>query len=321
MRFFITGISGFAGSHLAVDLLDRGHTVCGIAREVRTRSLEALHQRYGRRVSVRTCDIRDGALLRETLRRAKPNGIFHLAGMAFVPRTFQEPLAAYEVNFLGAVQVLSAVKDAAPEARLVVVTSGQIYGWVNPEDLPVVESHPLQPLSPYSVGKAAADLAAYQFHWAQDLDVVRARPFNHTGPGQSADFVCSEFARAIAAAESGMGPPLLRVGNLDLERDISDVRDVVRGYAALFEKGKTGEAYNLASGRARSVRSILDQLLAAAQVTIRFEADPQKLRVRELARIEGSVAKIHSDTGWRVEIPFERTLADLLAFWRDEFNH
>lgn len=321
MRFFITGVSGFAGSHLATALLERGHTVHGISRQMRVRSLEALHERFGRRFpvdAVRPCDIRDGALLRETLRRVKPEGVFHLAGMAFVPRAAEEPMAAYEVNLLGSVELLAAVREAAPEARVVLPSSGEIYGWLEPSELPIVETQPLRPISPYSVGKAAADLAAFQFHWSYGLDVVRARPFNHTGPGQSPDFVCSEFARAVAAAEAGTGPRTLRVGNLSVERDFSDVRDIARGYLALFEKGQAGEAYNLASGRAVSVRFVLDSLLRESRIELAVETDPRKIRPREVARVEASISKVSSAMGWRPEIPLEKTLSDLLGYWREE---
>jgi len=321
MRFFITGISGFAGSHLAAHLLDAGHAVFGMARE--SGALAALRRRYGERfpaTAVDLCDIRDAGRLREALHRAEPDGVFHLAGLAFVPQSFERPALAYEVNFLGSVELLAAVREVAPRARVVVVTSGEVYGWVDsPSELPLRETQALRPLSPYSVAKAAADLAAFQFFWAHALHVVRARPFNHTGPGQSPDFVCSEFARGLAAAEAGARPPLLRVGNLDVERDFSDVRDVVRGYVSLFEKGRPGDAYNLGSGKSTRVRTILDELRSQCRVRVEVETDETKLRPREVARVFGSIAKISGDTGWRPEIPLQRTLADLLQYWREEF--
>jgi GDP-4-dehydro-6-deoxy-D-mannose reductase len=320
MRFFVTGISGFAGVSLAAHLIDRGHLVFGAARE--TQALPQLHERYGERfpsTAVEICDIRDGARLRAALSRAQPDGVFHLAGVAFVPRTIDRPELAYEVNFLGSVELLAAVRDVAPRARVVLVTSGEVYGWVDgARELPIVESQPLRPLSPYSVAKAAADLAGFQFFRSQGLDVVRARPFNHTGPGQSPDFVCSEFARALAAAEIGAGPARLGVGNLDVERDFGDVRDVVRGYVALFEKATSGEAYNLGSGKSTSVRSILERLRGLCRVPIEVETDPKKVRSREIPRIVASNAKIESATGWRPQIALEQTLADLLDFWRRE---
>ena len=322
MRFFITGISGFAGSHLARFLLDRGHVVTGAARE--PGSLAALHRRYGERFppsAVGLFDIRDGAALRAALSRAEPDGVYHLAALSFVPRTFERPELAYEVNFLGSIELLAAVRDVAPRARVVLVTSGEVYGWIDSaRDLPLAESQPLRPLSPYSVAKAAADLAGFQFFWSDSLDVVRARPFNHTGPGQTAEFVCSEFARALAAAESGGGPKRLQVGNLEVERDFSDVRDVVRGYLSLFEKGSAGEAYNLGSGRATRLRAVLDELRAQCRVPVEVDVDPQKLRPREVTRVVGSIEKIGLDTGWRPEIPLRQTLADLLQYWRQELS-
>jgi len=320
MRSFVTGISGFAGVYLATRLLDAGHAVFGAARE--PGSLAELHARYGDRLpasAVTIGDIRDGTSLRAALSRAAPDVVFHLAGVAFVPHTVARPELAYEVNFLGSVELLAAVRDVAPRARVVLVTSGEIYGWLDgARDLPLVETQALRPLSPYSVAKAAADLAGFQFFRSQSLDVVRARPFNHTGPGQSARFVCSEFSRALAAAELGVGPKRLRVGNLDVERDFSDVRDVVRGYVALVEDGVSGEAYNLGSGVSTSVRTVLERLRALCRVSVEIETDPQKVRQSEIPRIAGSIAKIEAATGWRPEIALEQTLADLLDFWRRE---
>jgi GDP-4-dehydro-6-deoxy-D-mannose reductase len=318
MRFFVTGISGFVGAHLTGVLLERGHSVFGLAREAG--SLPELHRRHGSRFppsAVELCDIRDRGRLRAALRGAEPDGIFHLAGLAFVPRSFERPDLAYEVNFLGAVELLTAACDVASGARVVLVTSGEIYGSIDPaRDLPLVETQPLRPLSPYSVAKAAADLAGFQFFASRGLDVVRARPFNHTGPGQSPQFVCSEFARMMAAAEAGSGPRRLRVGNLDVERDFSDVRDVVRGYVSLFERGVGGEAYNVAAGVATPVRVILDELCALSTVTVEVETDPDKLRPREIPRVVASIAKIRQATGWQPELPLRQTLVDLLEDWR-----
>jgi GDP-4-dehydro-6-deoxy-D-mannose reductase len=321
VRFFITGISGFAGSHLAAELVEAGHVLCGFARD--RGALELLHVRYGERFppsAVELGDIRDGVRLREALRRAEPDGVFHLAGLSFVPKAVERPELAYDVNFRGSVELLNAVRVACPRARVVFVTSGEVYGCFDTErDLPLVETQPFRPLSPYSVSKAAADLVAFQQFWTHSLDVVRARPFNHTGPGQSPEFVCSEFARALAAAEAGRGPGRLFVGNLDVERDFSDVRDVVRGYMALFEKGAAGEAYNLGSGTATSVRAVLEELRAQCRVEVEVETDPRKVRLREVPRVVGSIAKIAAETGWRPAIPLGQTLADLMAYWREAF--
>ena len=322
MRFFVTGISGFAGRHLTAHLLEGGHRVSGIARQ--DSALDELRGRLAgpfASVAIDACDIRDRAGLRAALDRARPDGVFHLAAVTFVPKTIERPELAYEVNFLGTVELLSAVRDVASRARVVLVTTGEIYGAVDPDrDLPIVETQPLRPLSPYSVSKAAADLAGFQAFWSQSLDVVRARPFNHTGPGQPAEFVCSEFARALVAAEAGTGPATLRVGNLDVERDFSDVRDIVRGYVALFEKGAGGEAYNLASGTATPVRTVLEELRSLARASVAVEPDPRKQRLREIPRIAGSIDKIAKTTAWRPAIPLRQTLADLMEDWRSRLH-
>jgi GDP-4-dehydro-6-deoxy-D-mannose reductase len=321
MRFFITGISGFAGRHLATHLIESGHWVGGIARQ--DGALDELRGRRGgllASAAIDACDIRDRAGLRGALDRARPDGVFHLAAVTFVPKTIEQPELAYEVNFFGTVELLAAVRDVAPRARVVLVTTGEVYGAIDPaRDLPIVETQPLRPLSPYSVSKAAADLAGFQTFWSQSLDVVRARPFNHTGPGQPSEFVCSEFARALVAAEMGDGPAKLHVGNLDVERDFSDVRDIVGGYVALFEKGKGGEAYNLGSGLATSVRTVLEELRSLGRTPVAVETDPRKLRPREIPRIVGSIDKIRETTGWRPAIPLRQTLADLMDDWRSRW--
>ncbi len=318
MRFFITGITGFVGIHLADRLLELGHDVAGVAAD--PGRIATLHARHGARFpkdAVTIGDLRDRTGLRAALARSAPDGVFHLAGIAFVPATFARPELAYEVNFLGTLELLNAVREVAPQARVVQVTSGEIYGAVDPaRDLPLTEEQPLRPLSPYSVSKAAADLAGYQAFRANGLSVIRARPFNHTGPGQAPSFVCPEFARALAAAEIGKGPAVLRVGNLDVARDFSDVRDIVGGYLALFERGIPGEAYNLGSGVATPVRSILEDLRAACRVPVTVETDPAKVRPNDAPRIVASIDKIRRETGWAPKRPLATTLADLLAEWR-----
>ena len=321
MRFFVTGISGFAGTHLTSALLERGDEVVGMSRE-RSRPLDDLHARFAGRFpssAVEYFDIRDAERLRAAVREAAPDGVFHLAGLSFVPQSIAEPDATYEVNFFGTVRLLEAVRDHARRARVVCVTTSQVYGALDARaDLPITEEQPLRPLTPYGVAKAAADLAAYQFFRAERLDVIRVRPFNYTGPGQSSQFVCSEFARAFAAAERGAAPAKFRVGDLRVERDFSDVRDVVRAYLALFERGVAGEAYNTGSGSATSVAAILDELGSLSRAPLAVEPDPAKIRPNDIPRIVASIAKLGDTTGWRPEIPLRRTLGDLLDFWRGE---
>ena len=318
MRFFVTGISGFAGVHLAERLLEGGHEVFGIGLDGWTPRFERMAAGRVGRDALFEADLRDASAVRSAVERCRPAGIFHLAGITSVPQSNADPRAAYEVNLFGTLAVLDAMRVAVPRARAIIVTSAEIYGRVSASDLPIRETQTLRPLSPYGVSKAAADLAAQQAHLTNGLDVIRARPFNHTGPGQAPIFVCSEFARAVAAAEKGQGPTVLRVGNLDVERDFSDVRDVVRGYVALFERGRSGEAYNLASGRPRTIREVLDHLLAKSRTKMTIETDPAKVRPREGVRMQASIEQAERDAGWRPEIPLDRTLDDLLEWWRGE---
>ena len=320
MRFFVTGISGFAGAHLTELLLGGGHDVAGIAVEGWSPRLERIAAGRIPRDAVAAADLRDARAVRAAIERSRPDGVFHLAGITSVPQSNADPRAAYEVNLFGTLAVLDAVRGAAPTARALIVTSAEVYGRVDAAELPITETQAFRPLSPYGVSKAAADLAAQQAHLSHGLDVIRARPFNHTGPGQAPIFVCSEFARAVAAAEKGRGPGVLRVGNLDVERDFSDVRDVVRGYMALFERGRSGEAYNLASGRTGTIRAMLDHLLAKSRTEITVETDPAKVRPREAVRMEASIARAERDAGWRPAISLERTLDDLLEWWRGELG-
>ena len=321
MKVLVSGISGFVGVHLAARLLEAGHRLAGFAAAPDSPALEALHRRRPDLFpsgAVRTLDVRDAAGVREAMRAEKPDAVIHLAGIAFAPEAGRNPRLAYEVNFLGTVNVLEVVRDEALGARVLLPTSGDLYGAFEPADLPLRETQPLRPVSPYGVSKAAADLAGFQFHRQHGLDVVRVRPFNHTGPGQSPAFVCSEFARAVAAIEAGKAEPVLRTGNLDVERDFHDVRDTVRAYEGLLEKGVAGEVYHVAAGRSVSIRSILDHLVGRSRVAIRVETDPGKVRPGEVPRIEVDVAKIRDAIGWRAGIPLEQTLDELLAAWRKE---
>jgi GDP-4-dehydro-6-deoxy-D-mannose reductase len=216
------------------------------------------------------------------------------------------------VNVLGTVAVLEAVRAHAPGARVVVASSAEVYGAVRAAGSAVPETAPLAPVSPYGASKVAAETAALQFHRAHGLDVVVARAFNAVGPGQSTDFALPGFAAQLAAIARGAGPPVLRVGNLDAERDLTDVRDVARAYALLVERGEPGSVYNVCSGGAVSIRAALDALIRASGLEVRVEVDPMRLRPADAPRLVGDPAKLAAATGWRPEVPLERTLADLL---------
>ncbi|MGH7789151.1 MAG: GDP-mannose 4,6-dehydratase, partial [Candidatus Binatia bacterium] len=266
--------------------------------------------------ALHVADVEDAAAIDATIAALRPDVLFHLAGVTFVPDTVAAPAAALRVNALGAVHVFAAVQRHRPDCRVLAVGSGDAYGAIEPGELPVRETTPLRPLSPYGASKAALDLIADQWARGAGLDIVRVRPFNHTGPGQRPDFVCPDFARQIAAVARGEQAPVLAVGDLDLVRDFSDVRDVVAAYLAVCERGVRGEVYNVCSGVGRSIRSILDALSAMAGVTVRTDSRPERMRQHPVPVIVGNADKLHAATGWTPRIAWADTLAAVLADWR-----
>jgi len=310
MRVLVTGVAGFVGPWVAAAFVEAGHEVHGLVRGAgpwpRLAPLRlALHRGS-------LGDDAFPALIADVV----PDAIVHLAGLSFVPEAERDPSAAYRANLDGTIAVLAAVRARAPRARVLVVTSGDVYGAVQPGELPVAEETPLRPLTVYGASKAAADLAAAQWGRAYGLDVVRARPFNHTGPGQAPVFVCSALARQLALIESGGQEPVVRVGNPDPVRDFSDVRDIAAGYLALAERGRTGEVYNLCSGEGVSIAEVIAILRTHTRVPVRVHSDPALRRALDVPRIVGSAARAAEHTGWHPRIALSDTLAALLEDWR-----
>lgn len=323
MRFLVTGIGGFAGPHLASVLLEAGHSVYGLCRRRRVGSeLKALQRQYPSTFAPESffvADVLDPRAVRTTIADIKPDGIFHLAGLTFVPEAEADPLAAYRTNFFGTLNVLRGVREEHPSCRVLYVGSGDAYGAAGNKVSLITEQVPLEPVSPYGVSKAAGDLAAFQWHWGGG-DVVRARPFNHTGPGQRPQFVCSDFAKQIAQIEKTGAGGVLEVGNLDAVRDFSDVADIVEGYLALWEKGAGGRAYNLCSGRGTSIREIVDTLRARASVPVDVRVGERRTRPNEVRAMVGSSALAQAEVGWRPSRSIEHALGRLLDYWRRELD-
>jgi len=318
MRCLITGISGFAGRHLAALLLGRGDEVHGTLHRAESRA--GLASLVGRLPDLadrlHVADVGDAETMARTIATVRPQGIFHLAAITFVPDTVADPATAMRVNVLGALHVFAAVHRHAPDCRVLAVGSGDAYGAVTADALPVRESCPLRPLSPYGASKAALDLLAYQWAHGAGLDVVRVRAFNHTGPGQRPDFVCPDFARQLVAVARGERPPLLSVGDLDLVRDFSDVRDVVAAYVAAWERGGSGEVYNVCSGTGRSVRSVLETLSEIVGVEVRTEVMGERLRHASTPALVGCAEKLRAATGWAPRYAWRDTLTAVVDDWR-----
>jgi GDP-4-dehydro-6-deoxy-D-mannose reductase len=286
----VTGGTGFAGPHLL--------SLLGDAAAPRRSELDLL----------------DGPAVSDFVRDLRPTAVFHLAAQASVRRSWEDPGETLRANLDMTLNVLEAVRRAAPDASVLLVGSGEIYGV--PERLPVAEDAPLRPQNPYAVSKAACDLLGCEYADAHGMRVVRTRSFNHAGPGQSDDYVVGTLTRQVADAElAGGEEAVLRVGNLEAARDFTDVRDVVRAYAAAVEL--PAGAYNVCSGRSVSVSELVELLGRVARVGVRAEVDPERVRAHEVPEIRGSSERLQDATGWGPEIPLEQTLADALVAWRE----
>ena len=314
MRLLITGITGFVGSHMAEYALAHGAEVFGSSRwRSRTENIEHLRSQ----IKLIECDLRDLASVRGLLETAEPTHVVHLAAQSFVGASWQTPAETLSTNIISQVNLLEGIRRFTVAPRVLVAGSSEEYGFVCPDELPIRETNPLRPLSPYAVSKVAQDMMGYQYFMSYGLPIIRTRAFNHEGPRRGEVFVTSNFAKQVAEIEAGMREPVMSVGDLTPRRDFSDVRDVVRGYWLLLERGEPGEVYNLCSGRSWAIQQVLEFLLEQSRVKrIAVETDPARLRPSDVMILEGDSSKIRKATGWEVEIPFERTLKDLLAYWR-----
>lgn len=303
----VTGAGGFVGPHLAGALAARGAAVhgCGIGAPPEGTPLE----------SWREVDLADAEGLAEAVRAAAPAGVVHLAGQSSAAKSFEDPEGTMRANLDGTRHLLEAVRREAPAARVVVVGTSEVYGPCEPGTR-VAEDAPFRPVSPYADSKAKADALAAAYAGGHGLDVVRARPFGHTGPGQTDRFVVPAWAKQVAEAEAGRAEPVLRVGNLEVTRDLSDVRDIVLGYVALLERGARGEAYNLCRGEGTPLTGVLAALLALARVPVRHEVDPARFRPADVPYLVGDPSRARRDCGWSVTRPLEQTLRDVLDDWR-----
>ena len=313
MRALITGITGFAGGHLAQILLDRGDQVFGVARDWGHR-LEHLSQRVEPVIK----DLQDPAVVEEILVNVQPDAIYHLAGQAFVPTAWADPWATFENNVRPQLYILQAMIKLKLKARLLIVASNEVYGHVSADKLPVKEDTAMRPDNPYGVSKVTQDTLALQYHLSHGIDVLRVRAFNHIGPRQSPVFVSASFAKQIAEIEAGLKEPILHVGNLEAKRDFTDVVDVMRAYTLLVEHGQPGEAYNVGTGQAYSIQYLLDVLLNYTTTHISIKQDPARMRPSDVPVVYANNNKLRTCTGWEPTVSFEDSLHRVLNYWREE---
>lgn len=297
MKILVTGASGFVGGFFL-------RTVRNSASIDRDRNV----------------DIRNAEEVRSAISAVMPDAVVHLAAQTFVPQSFVDPRETFEVNFLGTLNVLSALKSVGFSGRLLFVSSGEVYGNVHPERLPVVEEEPLRPRNPYAVSKMAAEGLCYQWSQTEKFEIIMTRSFNHIGPGQSDRFVVSNFARQIVEIKNHSRSPVLQVGDIDVSRDFLDVRDVVRAYQLLLESGENGESYNVCSGIERTVRELLERLLRQSDLDVTVRQEQDRFRRSEQRRMVGSADKLKKQIPWTPQFELQDSLKDILNAWEQKLK-
>jgi GDP-4-dehydro-6-deoxy-D-mannose reductase len=318
-RILITGITGFAGGHLAEALLGQGRAdVTGIARQGRW---PPEWQHLAGKVRLLPCDLCDRSGLASLIHEVRPQQVYHLAGYAHVGESFKEPDAAWLGNLTATRCLYEVIEAWGGRARVVAVGSGLIYGDSDASNPSPDELALLCPLSPYASSKAAADLLGYQFARAGGVDIVRVRPFNHIGSRQSPEYAVAHFAQQIAAIELGQQPPLLETGNLTPRRDLTDVRDMVSAYQLLMNHGRSGEVYNAGTGEVHSMQEVVDHLQSLSRVRIEVRQAAELVRTTESSFVCANAAKLRRETGWAPRFTFHQTLSDILAYFRDALRH
>lgn len=309
MRALITGVSGFVGRHLWRHLQAEGDDVYGLAR-TNTDGLDAAR--------VLKIDLFDRAAVERAVRETRPEVVYHLAAQSSPAESLADPWATIVNNLACQFNLLEGLLSAGMAPRVLVVGSSDEYGRVSAEDVPTHENVPLKPATPYAVSKVGQDVMGYQYFAQHGLPVVRVRPFNHTGPGHDARFVIPSFARQLAEVEMGLRAPLLRVGDLNVSRDFTDVRDMVRAYRLALTLGMPGDVYNLGSGRSTRIADMVDELIGMCRVRTETRVDAALLRPADIPRQEANIHKFTQLTGWQPTIPWHTTLRDTFEYWREK---
>ena len=348
MRVLITGVTGMAGSHLAEyaltlpgvevfgiyrwrsrmdnlnELIDAGR-VTRIAGGGNVRSAADLARSIESdtrpdHLNLILGDLNDPSSMRRLIAGLRPDRIFHLAAQSFVPASWDAPAETFQLNVIGQINLFEAIREADIDPLVHVAGSSEEYGLVHPDEVPMKETNPLRPLSPYAVSKVGQELLAWQYFRSYGVRAIVTRGFNHTGPRRGENFATSSFALQIAQIERGLKPPVIDVGDLQSRRDWTDVRDTVRGYWLTLDHGDPGDVYNVGTGVSRSVGEMLDVLLSLTHRKVEIRVDPSRLRPSDVTLLWSDPSKFQSKTGWRPEIPFEKTMNDLLDFWRQRLS-
>lgn len=308
-KIFITGVNGFVGMHLVLEYKDS--EIIGLVREETDKDL-------GSNIKTIQGDILDKEKIEKIVKEEKPDLIFHLAAFTSPSESLKNPVETIDNNIKGQLNILEAVrKIELLDTKLLVVSSAEVYGDIDEADLPISEEEALNPMTPYAVSKITQDFLGYQYFKSYGIKSIRVRPFNHIGPGQSNMFVVSAFAKQIAMIEKGQQEKIIKVGDLISKRDFTDVRDVVRAYRILMERGKIGDVYNIGSEKSYKISEILNILLSFSKQKIEIKEDESLMRKVDIKESRCDSSKIKKDTGWKPEIPIEKSLLDALDYWRN----
>lgn len=315
-KIFITGIAGFAGSHLAEYLLSQGD--CEIVGTYitagKTNNLTSILDK----LTLIELDLNNREAVEKAIRDYKPDYIYHLAALASPAKSFADPSGTIMNNVVVELNILEALRKAGlVDTKILIIASGDMYGIVKAEELPLDENTPLRPISPYAVSKITQDYLGLQYALTHHIYVIRARPFNHIGPRQTDAFAVGAFAKKMISIEKGIIPPVLKVGNLDAKRDFTDVRDMVKAYVALMDKGIKGEAYNIGTGTSHQMSEILDMMKKEIKMDFTLETDQSLIRPNDIPEYRCNATKMMTLTGWKPQIPLNQTLRDILEYWRN----
>jgi GDP-4-dehydro-6-deoxy-D-mannose reductase len=310
MRALITGVGGFVGGHLLRHLRDEGDEVCGLGRADEVVDLAS--------ADAFQADLRDREAVERVVLAVRPEAVYHLAAQSSPAESLADPWATVGNNLHAQINLFEALLSLEIRPRVLIVGSSDEYGRVGPDEVPTHENVPLRPTTPYAVSKVGQDVMGYQYFAQHGMAVVRVRPFNHTGPGHDPRFVIPSLARQLAKIEAGMHEPVLLVGNLDVARDFTDVRDMVRAYRLALVAGVPGDVYNLGRGRSVRIAEMVDELIAMCRVRVEVRVDPALLRPSDIPRQEADTRKFTALTGWQPRIPWHTTLRDTFEYWREK---
>ncbi|MBN2184954.1 MAG: GDP-mannose 4,6-dehydratase [Candidatus Krumholzibacteriota bacterium] len=317
MRAMVTGANGFVGRYLLGELSEAGYDLLAVDL---SSSADVDPCEFPPDTVYRRCDLRDAVHLNELLEEWEPGNIFHLAARSSAARSFHDPAGTFQANLIGTLNLLEAERRIGLGAKMMLTGSSEEYGVRTPGEMPLSEESPIEPVSPYAASKAAQNLLAMQYFRTFGSNLTMTRSFGHTGPGQTDTFVLPSFARQCALISAGEKDPVISAGNLDVERDFLDVRDVVRAYRLLMEKGRAGQVYNVCSGSGLVLKDALERIASAAGVEVEIRTDPDLLRPVDIPVMIGNNQKLREDTGWIPEISADRMLDDLVLWWKEKVS-